>query len=96
MPIVSTEIVGGNTSPPLRLSVPPSRLSVRPHRDLGISPSRFERWLMREKDLQTKFRGNSDEEEKTLQSSAKTFFLEITCFWLEKNLKFLISARKSL
>ena len=71
-------------------------------------PSRFERWLMRGK-RRTKFgriqqfRGNSDEEEKTLLvfglhliSGEDLFFLEITCFWPEKKHKFLISARKSV
>ena len=78
---------------------PPSRLSV-PHRDLGVPPSKFERWLMRGKDIQspveysTKFRGNSDVDKKALQP--ETFFLEITCFWQEKAVKILISARKSL
>ena len=54
---------------------------VSPHRELGVPPTRFERWMIRKKNLQnpvkysTKFRGKSDSERKTLQPSAKTFFI---------------------
>ena len=46
-PNTSTYIVGERV-PPSRVSVPPSRFSV-PHRDLGVSPSRFGRWMFRRK-----------------------------------------------
>ena len=69
----------------------PHRDWASPHRDLGVPPSRFRRppieiWALvdeRKKNLQnpveytTKSHGNSDSEEKTLQVSAKTFFLHL-------------------
>ena len=83
---------GEGRVPPSRVSVPPSRLSVSQWK-FRCPPLRFERQMIRRKDLQipaeysSKFRGKSDFEGKSLQLSAKTFFLFPPNFG-EKTLQF--------
>ena len=88
--------------------VPPSRFSV-PHRDLGVPPSRFERWIIRRKrarqheeilqipaEYSLKLRGKLISREKPFQLSAKTFFCNLhSISATESSLKYLVKAAKA-
>ena len=56
---------------PHRELASPHRDLVSPHRDLGVSSLRFERWMIRQKQLNS----SPNFGKKSLQFLAKTFFL---------------------